>query len=84
MAQSDQERLALHAAIQNIVREFESDGVIVNCALTLEVVDQSGCKRLIHKSFNIEGEDSYPWTVESLLRDHLREVDVKARSVQED
>lgn len=76
---SGEARKALHVALQNIVREFEEDSLIVGCFLTLEVVNGAGKKYLMHRSFDVNGENLLSWYAEGYVRDALRSIDEQAK-----
>lgn len=76
----EQERRALHKAVQDVVREFENEGVVLKAALVIEISRPDGKRYLAHRHFNIEGERPYSWEIEGPLRDALRAVDLEARS----
>ena len=78
ISQDEEERRALHVAIQNVVRDFEDEGVITGCVLTYEVKTPTGRTYLAHRTFNIEGERLASWTAEGFLRDHLRMQNMRA------
>lgn len=75
----EQERRAFHKAIQDVVREYEDEGVVLNAVICMEISDSHGKKYLAHRNFNIEGEACPSWDAEKLLTDGLRVADVVAR-----
>lgn len=74
----EQERRALQVAIQNVVREFEDNGMVSGCVVTYEVKRPDGGTHLAHRSFDFEGETLPSWVAEGYLHDHLRVVNHRA------
>jgi hypothetical protein len=76
----DEERRALQVAVQNVVREFENDGMVSGCVITYEVKRPDGGTHLAHRTFNHEGEPLPSWQAEGYLHDHLRVQDLRAKA----
>jgi hypothetical protein len=75
----DRERRALHVALQDWVREFENEAVVIVAWVTLELEGPNG-RYLAHRAVDVNGDHPKSWEVEGPLRDALRTVDLQATS----
>lgn len=76
------QRHALHKAIQDVFRDDDS-GLVIGCAMVVEVVKPDGSKSLMHRTFDTNGDTLLSWAGEGMVRDLLRAIEMQASAGME-